>query len=78
MIFRQMRTDSPQPDVNMDKLERSLREKITLNLTNIIRAFHLFDYNRDDHVQKHEMKKVLENFCFRMTNSQFDRSKHFL
>ena len=63
----------PQPDVGMDKMEKNLREKISLNLPNIMRAFHLFDYNRDEHIQKHEMRKVLENYCFRMTDNQFER-----
>ncbi|XP_075260680.1 EF-hand calcium-binding domain-containing protein 6-like isoform X2 [Convolutriloba macropyga] len=73
LMSKRMRTQSPQPDVNMERMERSLREKINLNLHNIIRALHLFDYNRDEHVQKHEMRKILENFCFRMTDNQFDR-----
>lgn len=65
-------TKSPQ-DMGIDVLERQLREKIAANSKNFIKALHLFDYNRDGCVQKHEMRKVIENYCFRTTDEQYDR-----
>ncbi|XP_071791136.1 EF-hand calcium-binding domain-containing protein 6-like [Asterias amurensis] len=65
-------TKSPQ-DMGIDVLERQLREKVAGNLKNFIKGLHLFDYNRDGKVQKHEMRKVIENYCFRMTDEQYDR-----
>ncbi|XP_072165535.1 EF-hand calcium-binding domain-containing protein 6-like isoform X2 [Diadema setosum] len=65
-------TKSPQ-DMGIDVLERQLRDKVAMNLKNFIKALRLFDYNRDGNVQKHEMRKVIENYCFRMTDEQYDR-----
>ena len=59
--------------MGIDVLERQLREKVAGNLKNFIKGLHLFDYNRDGKVQKHEMRKVIENYCFRMTDEQYDR-----
>ena len=56
-----------------DVLERQLRDKIASNSKNFIKALHLFDYNRDGRIQKHEMRKVIENYAFRMTDEQYDR-----
>ena len=65
-------TKSPQ-DMGTDVLERQLRDKIASNSKNFIKALHLFDYNRDGRIQKHEMRKVIENYAFRMTDEQYDR-----
>ena len=59
--------------MGVDVIERQLRENISANSKNFIKALHLFDYNRDGRVQKHEMRKVIENYAFRMTDEQFDR-----
>ncbi|XP_071941657.1 EF-hand calcium-binding domain-containing protein 6-like [Antedon mediterranea] len=65
-------TQSPH-DMGVDVLERQLRERIAANMKNVLRALRLFDYNRDGRIQQHEMRKVLENYCLRMSDSQFDR-----
>ena len=31
------------------------------------------DCNRDGCIQKHKMRKVIENYAFRMTDEQYDR-----
>ena len=33
----------------------------------------LFDYNRDGHIQRHELRRVLENFCFKLSDVQFNK-----
>lgn len=38
-----------------------------------MKALRLFDYNRDGQIQKHELRRVMENFCFRLTDEQFNR-----
>ena len=43
------------------------------NLKNVIKALRLYDYNRDGHIQRHELRKVLENYCFKMSDQQFDK-----
>ncbi|XP_055506191.1 EF-hand calcium-binding domain-containing protein 6 [Leucoraja erinacea] len=55
------------------QIENYLRDKILNNLKNLIRAFKLFDYNKDEHIQCYELRRVLESYCLRMTDSQFER-----
>ncbi|KAI4880704.1 hypothetical protein NFI96_018440 [Prochilodus magdalenae] len=43
------------------------------NLKNITRAFRLFDYNQDGRIQQHEMRRVLESYCFPMSQHEFHR-----
>ncbi len=42
-------------------------------MRNVIKGLRLFDYNRDGQIQKHELRKVLENYCFRMSDDQFNK-----
>nr|XP_039259918.1 EF-hand calcium-binding domain-containing protein 6-like [Styela clava] len=63
----------PPQDVGIDTLERNLQQKIAGNLRNIVKGFQLFDYNRDGLIQRHELRRVLENYCFRFTDAQFDK-----
>ncbi|XP_006816237.1 EF-hand calcium-binding domain-containing protein 6-like [Saccoglossus kowalevskii] len=65
-------TRSPQ-EMGVDHIERLLKERIGTNLKNVIKAFRLFDYNRDGRIQRHEMRKVIENYCFRLSDNQFER-----
>ncbi|XP_063969764.1 EF-hand calcium-binding domain-containing protein 6-like isoform X1 [Lytechinus pictus] len=65
-------TKSPA-DMGIDVIERQLRDKIAVNTKNFMKAVRLFDYNRDGRIQKHELRKVIENYCFRMTDEQYDR-----
>ncbi|XP_078077318.1 EF-hand calcium-binding domain-containing protein 6 [Mustelus asterias] len=60
-------------NLTLKQIENHLREKISNNLKNLIRAFKLFDYNKDDHIRCYEVRRVLESYCFRMTDSQFER-----
>uniref|UniRef100_UPI00398E8C3D EF-hand calcium-binding domain-containing protein 6 isoform X2 n=1 Tax=Pristiophorus japonicus TaxID=55135 RepID=UPI00398E8C3D len=60
-------------DMTLRQIEDHLKEKISNNLKNLIRAFKLFDYNKDEHIQCYEVRRVLESYCFRMTDSQFER-----
>ncbi|XP_076877760.1 uncharacterized protein LOC143526887 isoform X2 [Brachyhypopomus gauderio] len=56
-----------------EKLLCRLKEKIGGNLKTITRAFRLFDYNRDGQIQQHELKRVLESYCFPMSQQEFHR-----
>ena len=47
--------------------------QIMKNTKNIVKAMRLYDYNRDNHIQRHELRKVLENYCFKMTDQQYDK-----
>lgn len=56
-----------------DVLERQLRSSISQNAKNVLKSLRLFDYNRDGKIQKHDMRKVIENYGFRMTDEQFEK-----
>lgn len=38
-----------------------------------MRAFRLFDYNRDGQIQQHEVRRVLESYCFPLSHQEFRR-----
>ena len=59
--------------LGMDTIERKLQHSIASNLKNVVRGFQLFDYNRDGQIQRHELKRVLDNYSLKMTEAQFDR-----
>ncbi|GFV46902.1 EF-hand calcium-binding domain-containing protein 6 [Trichonephila clavipes] len=50
-----------------------LLKKIGQNLKNFIRCMWLYDFNHDGLIQKHEFRNVLENYCFCLTDDQYDR-----
>ncbi|MBN3284884.1 EFCB6 protein, partial [Polyodon spathula] len=50
-----------------------IKEKVSKNLKNTVRAFRLFDYNRDGRIQKHEFRRVIESYCFQMNNKEFSK-----
>ncbi|KAL3881564.1 hypothetical protein ACJMK2_027990 [Sinanodonta woodiana] len=60
-------------EINVDMIEKMLQEKMKTNLKSVIKALHLFDYNRDGKIQKHEMRRVIENYCFKLSDQQFDK-----
>ena len=66
---------TPQPPQKKNSYDTSnvISEQIRDNMKNVIKGLHLYDYNRDGHIQKHELRKVLENYCFKMTDEQFDK-----
>ncbi|KAM9470710.1 EF-hand calcium-binding domain-containing protein 6 [Clarias gariepinus] len=57
----------------LGELQCRLKDKIGGNLKNITRAFRLFDYNRDGQIQQHEMRRVLESYCFPLSHQEFRR-----
>ncbi|XP_059833934.1 EF-hand calcium-binding domain-containing protein 6 isoform X3 [Hypanus sabinus] len=60
-------------NLTLKQVENHLREKIFNNVKNLLRAFKLFDYNKDEHIQCYELRRVLESYCLRLTDSQFER-----
>lgn len=65
-------TKSPR-DVTMGEIEDQLRRKMGGQFQSVIKALRLFDYNRDGQIQKHELRRVIENFCFRLTDEQYNK-----
>ncbi|XP_020616607.1 EF-hand calcium-binding domain-containing protein 6-like [Orbicella faveolata] len=66
-------TKSPRDVLGMDEIESQLRRKMGGQLQSVMKALRLFDYNRDGQIQKHELRRVIENFCFRLTDEQFNK-----
>nr|XP_022292188.1 EF-hand calcium-binding domain-containing protein 6-like isoform X2 [Crassostrea virginica] len=67
---------SPPPaarEINIDMIEKMLKDKISQNFKAVIKALQLFDYNRDGKIQRHELRRVIENYCFKLTDDQFQK-----
>ena len=47
--------------------------QISGQLQSVLKAVRLFDYNRDGKIQRHELRRILENFCFKLSDAQFDK-----
>lgn len=60
-------------DSSMDEIEDKLRTKIGGQLQSVVKALRLFDYNRDGQIQRHELRRVIENFCCKLTDEQFNK-----
>jgi len=71
-LHRFNQTKSPK-GVALDDIEDKLRKKMGGQLQSVMKALRLFDYNRDGKIQRHELRRVIENFCFRLTDEQFDK-----
>ncbi|XP_074648584.1 EF-hand calcium-binding domain-containing protein 6-like [Tubulanus polymorphus] len=70
---RYVAQQSAKESLNVDVIETLLKEKISRNVKNLVKALRLFDYNRDGQVQQHELRKVLENYCFKFSDAQFNK-----
>ncbi|XP_060114520.1 EF-hand calcium-binding domain-containing protein 6 [Heteronotia binoei] len=57
----------------LSQLECLLREKISKKLKHFIKTCRLFDYNQNGQIQRHELRRILEVNCFKMTDCEFDK-----
>lgn len=46
--------------------------QIGANLKGVTRALRLYDYNRDGRIQRHELRRLLDNY-FPMSDAEFKR-----
>nr|XP_033808962.1 EF-hand calcium-binding domain-containing protein 6 isoform X2 [Geotrypetes seraphini] len=60
-------------NVTLNQLEFQLKIKISKNIKNIVRALRLFDYNHNGQIQRHELRQVLEKYCFRMKDAEYNK-----
>ena len=71
---RYLKPPVKQPtEINMDMVEKQLQDRIKMNAKDFIKAFHLFDYNRDGRIQRHDFRKVLDNNGLKLNESQFEK-----
>ncbi|XP_041637281.1 EF-hand calcium-binding domain-containing protein 6 [Cheilinus undulatus] len=59
--------------MSLSEIQEHLKEKIGGNLKNMIRAFRLFDYNRGGRIQQQEFRRILDSYCIRLTDKEFQR-----
>ncbi|CAN2387261.1 calcium ion binding [Pristimantis euphronides] len=59
--------------MTLSELETRLKQMITKNLKNVVRSCRLFDYNMNGQIQKHELRRVLENYCFKMKTVEYEK-----
>ncbi|XP_003419846.2 EF-hand calcium-binding domain-containing protein 6 [Loxodonta africana] len=62
----------------LKELEIQLGDKVFRNIKTVIKAFKLVDVNGTGLVQPHELRRVLETFCLKMTDDEYDKfSRHY-
>ncbi|XP_078529993.1 EF-hand calcium-binding domain-containing protein 6 isoform X2 [Lissotriton helveticus] len=59
--------------MTLNQVECKLKTKISANLKNVVRSFRLFDYNQNGHLQRHELRRILENYCFKIKEAEFEK-----
>ncbi|XP_075458906.1 EF-hand calcium-binding domain-containing protein 6 isoform X3 [Ascaphus truei] len=59
--------------LTLNELEFQLKHTISKNMKNIVRSCRLFDYNQNGQIQKHELRRILENHCFRMKDVEYEK-----
>ncbi|XP_034720028.1 EF-hand calcium-binding domain-containing protein 6 [Etheostoma cragini] len=59
--------------MSLSEIQKHLKDKIGGNLRAMIRVFNLFDYNREGHIQQHEFRRILDNYCIHLTDKEFQR-----
>ncbi|XP_041934328.1 EF-hand calcium-binding domain-containing protein 6-like isoform X3 [Alosa sapidissima] len=61
-----------QPSRSLQELQQGLKHQIGSNLKGAMRALRLYDYNRDGLIQRHELRRFLDNYL-PMTDTEFKR-----
>ncbi|XP_071075204.1 EF-hand calcium-binding domain-containing protein 6 isoform X2 [Dasypus novemcinctus] len=62
----------------LKELEVQAGEKIFKNIKSVFKALKLIDVNKTGLVQPHELRRVLETFCLKMSNDEYKKfSNHY-
>ncbi|KAG8438643.1 hypothetical protein GDO86_004998 [Hymenochirus boettgeri] len=59
--------------LTLNELETRLKNMISKNLKTIVRSCRLYDYNQNGQIQKHELRRILENYCFKMKTAEYEK-----
>eukprot|EP00794_Sanderia_malayensis_P008629 gene8629-9561_t len=62
-----------QRQESFEEVENRMRIKLSTSLSNFLKAVRLFDYNRDGHVQRNELKRCLDSACFKLSDANFEK-----
>ncbi|XP_055951550.1 EF-hand calcium-binding domain-containing protein 6-like [Argiope bruennichi] len=68
----QITSEKVSDDLPIDEVELRIKQKIKSRLYDIIRAFWLFDINKDGLIQKTELRRIIRNYCFDLSDELFD------
>ncbi|GFT80125.1 EF-hand calcium-binding domain-containing protein 6 [Nephila pilipes] len=71
-IHIQRTSEKVADDIPIDEVELRIKEKIKSRLYDVIRAFWLFDINKDGLIQKIELRRIIRNYCFNLSDDLFD------
>ncbi|XP_066446468.1 EF-hand calcium-binding domain-containing protein 6 isoform X2 [Eleutherodactylus coqui] len=72
-VKRRLSCSQANQVMTLSELETRLKLMISKNLKNIVRSCRLFDYNQNGQIQKHELRRVLENYCFKMKTVEYEK-----
>ncbi|XP_054717442.1 EF-hand calcium-binding domain-containing protein 6-like [Uloborus diversus] len=56
----------------VDEVELRIKEKIKPRLRDVIRSFWLFDINKDGFIQKSELRRIIRNYCFDLSDNAYE------
>ncbi|XP_029902308.1 EF-hand calcium-binding domain-containing protein 6-like [Myripristis murdjan] len=68
-----MRCGLQNTPMSLSEIQKHLIFKIGGNLRTMIRAFRLFDYDREGRIKQHNFRIILEKHCFPLTDKEFQR-----
>ncbi|CAL1284061.1 unnamed protein product [Larinioides sclopetarius] len=71
-INAQRTSEKVSDDLPIDEVELRIKEKIKPKLYDVIRAFWLFDINKDGLIQKTELRRIIRNYCFDLSDDLFE------
>uniref|UniRef100_A0A2K5D670 EF-hand calcium binding domain 6 n=1 Tax=Aotus nancymaae TaxID=37293 RepID=A0A2K5D670_AOTNA len=62
----------------LKELEIQVGEKVFKNIKTVMKAFKLIDVNKTGLVQPQELRRVLETFCLKLRDEEYEKfSKHY-
>ncbi|XP_052831670.1 EF-hand calcium-binding domain-containing protein 6 isoform X2 [Octopus bimaculoides] len=62
------------PDTaSVKEIKGVIQEKIRQDVQGILKQFHMFDYNLDGKIRWNNFRKILDKYCCRLSDRQFDK-----
>ncbi|EDV26886.1 uncharacterized protein TRIADDRAFT_54259 [Trichoplax adhaerens] len=55
----------------IDEIERLIQEKMDTKGKVILKSFRMCDYDRQNKILRNDFRKIMDNFCLRLTDAQF-------
>ncbi|CAI9738694.1 EF-hand calcium-binding domain-containing protein 6-like [Octopus vulgaris] len=62
------------PDTaSVKEIKGVIQEKVRQDVQGILKQFHMFDYNLDGKIRWNNFRKILDKYCCRLSDRQFDK-----